>query len=429
MQPGTMSGTQRPGGEDDAARLDWRFHARRLQVLALLFVVAYAAAGHFIAIAENPRYDIHSDDVLIIRRFVLPPRAVMPKDNAPLAQIGKPHWGVGPVENWEYVYSLDHPALQRWIFHYLLKWTGRMPRSLPDAEWDYDKDFKWNVDQGHVAPAETRRFVRVVNNIFMVIAAVFLYVALARAVSPMAALLGALYFIGHTATVEIGWSLGQDPLLWMLVMSALVLWVYLGASRAAAISVGIVAGLAASTKLNGVFFVIAFCLWLVLKKKWRLALLSGGIAFGVFIVLDPVLFSRGIFRVPQVLWEMVAWRSWRAALYAQHFPAFAQSPRWRVIVYLLAYRDFPWPLLLLLVVARRLRRLEAVPFWGLSFAACHLLTVTAPVPRYIFPVQVPLVIGVIAAWWPRRLHIGRGWLARVKATLAVLGKRGPKPPE
>ena len=243
--------------------------AGKIYRLLLLLVVAWAAREHFFGIATHPDYDIHSDDVLIIERLKRPPSAAAPTGGFALDQLEIPLRGDEPVANREYQAGIDHPSLERWLFHYLLSWSGRMPEELPREEWDYEKSMKWNIDRGIVAPPAARRFVRAVNALFMVLAAIFFYLAVMRSIAPAAGLIVALLFISHGSTFEVCWSLGQDPLLWMIMAAALLLWGCMGVSLKGALWMGIMSGLAASTKLNGAFLTIAFCAWLLCHRKWR----------------------------------------------------------------------------------------------------------------------------------------------------------------
>ena len=371
----------------------------RLYALGLFLVVGVVAGNHFLEIAQSSAYDIHSDDVLWIERFREAPLPASVERDLELREEIIPPRGARPREIRSYWHGIDHPSLERWIYFSLLGLTGRgAGEELPEESWDYSKSQEWNVRLGHVAPEQARRFVRRVNAIFMVAAALLVYVGVARAATPAAGLVAGVFFTAHGATVEVCWSLGPDPLLWMLLAAALAAWVYLGATRKGAIAVGVLTGLAASAKLNGAFAVVAFCGWLLLKREWRLALLSGALAFGLFLVLNPLIWSKGLLAPPRVLFDMLRWRARRAALYAEHWPAFSEAPRWKVIFFLLGNW---WPFAALLFVSRRLRRLGPACFWAAGLAALHLLTVRAPVPRYLFPIQATVGIGAVAAFWPR----------------------------
>jgi hypothetical protein len=103
-----------------------------------------------------------------------------------------------------------------------------------------------------------------------------------------------------------------------------------------------------------------------------------------------------------MLREMAVWRSARAGLVARDYAAYAGAPRWHIFFYLLGAW---WALVPLLVVSRRLWRLDAAVWWGTALALGHLLTVTAPIPRYTLPLETGIVYGLIAAYWPRRAAV------------------------
>lgn len=377
---------EKPAGCELTDERDGR-QASRLMTLVLLAVVVFAAAQHFIGLAQNPLYQVHSDDLVWMYRFQHLPYAAAPGDDP------------------EHTHGLDQPALERYVFHFLLKWTGRLPADkLP--EWDYNQDFNWNVSQGRVAPPDAVHFVRVVNAAFMIAAAVLIFLALAKAVSPLAGFVGGLYFTVHPATVDVTWSIGSDPLLWMLMPAALLIWLYRGKSLGGAIAVGIVTGLAASAKINGGVVVVGYCAWVLLKRRPLLAVAAGTAALVTFVALNPVVFGRGILGVPASLNEILTWRHTRSLQMAAHYQGYADAPRWRLFYYLLG----PWwPLLALILVSPRLWRLEPVVFWAAALTILHALTVTAPLPRYKLPIDAGLVLGVIAAYWPCELPVKWPW--------------------
>ena len=392
---------------EDAARGQWRRYLKVFSMLVLLALVIYLANGHFYGIAEHPWFDIHSDDLLFVERFMAAPGAVAIDPDMPVAQVGEaPERGGEPRELRLYWHGIDHPALARWGFHYLLKWTGRMPERLGAESWDYAQGADWNIAMGRVAPPEVRWFVRVTNASFMVAAAALIYIALAHAVTPFAGCLCAVAFIdpwhilGHT--VEIVWSLGPDPLLWLMMAAVLVSWVYLEDSWAGAVVTGLSAGLATSTKLNGAFLVVAFCGWLLYKRKWRRALAAGAAAFAVFVIFNPVVWSRGVLGFPRVLLDFIVWGRMRAPDYAASFVQLAGKGWLGARAVILGQPLWVWIVLVAaLLASKRLRKLEIVPFWAAVIALAHLLTVPAPAPRYVFAIQAGLMIGVVAAYWPR----------------------------
>ena len=255
---------------------------RRMLALILLALIVYAAAEHFAGLAQEPMYQIHSDDLIWIYRFEHLPYAAAPGDEP------------------ERTHGIDQGGLERYVFHYLLSWSGKMP-SGPLPTWDYDKDFNWNVAQGRVAPPEAVHFVRVANAGFMIVAAALIFIALAWAVHPLAGLVGALFFIGDPGSVEVIWSIGSDPLFWMLSTAVLALWVFLPMSLASAIVIGVAAGLATSAKINAAAVLVAYCLWLLLKRRYLFSGVALAAGIVVFVATNPVLFGSGVLGVPATL--------------------------------------------------------------------------------------------------------------------------------
>lgn len=289
-----------------------------------------------------------------------------------------------------------------------------MPESLPE-EWDYTQSHDWNVAAGRVAPEQARRMVRVTNAAFMVAAAALIYVAGARAVGPFAGFLCALAFIdpyhlmGHTVAVV--WSLGPDCLLWLMMTGMLSLWVYLEDTWAGTLAAGLAAGLATSTKLNGAFLVVVLCAWLLYRRQWQKAMAAGGLALAIFVLLNPVVWSRGTLGIARVLWDFVAWGRIRAPEYAASFAELADRgwlgtravilsrpawlPGWLSLWLWMA-------ITIALLASRRMRRVEIMPLWSATIALGHLMSVPAPEPRYVMPIQAGLLIGIAAAYWTRR---------------------------
>ena len=282
-----MSESRKKTSEAEAARAERAKHWKRLWTLALLCVVAVAAGQRYFGLAQNEMFQIHSDDLLWMYRFKHLPRAArptLPVDYAkekylPLSSI--------PADDLDYIHGMDQPALERWVQHGLLVLTGRMPEELPDAQWDYEKDFGWNVAEGHTAPADAVRLVRVSNAAFMVTAVILVYLAVARSVSATAGLVMGLYMVLHSTIIDVMWSTGSDPLLWMFLGGALFVWVARGATLSGAIIMGLAGGLAASSKINGAVVLAGYAGWAALKGKWRLGILAAGIGLVVFIVGEP----------------------------------------------------------------------------------------------------------------------------------------------
>jgi len=394
---------------NEPGRMKRMAQLRRLWTLLLLFLLVWAAGQRFLGVAQDPQYAVHSDDLLWMWRFARLPRAALPTRNVDYSRLEYPHSAGLPAADRDYVHGIDQSALERWIFHYLLAWTGKLPRDLPDIQWDYERDYAWNLAQGNVAPPDAVRFVRVVNAAFMIGAVILAFAAIARAATPLAGLVAGAYMVLHSAIVDILWSIGSDPLLWLCLAAALLLWVFFGASLRGAILVGLAGGLAASAKINGSVIVLGYVLWLAFKNRTRLALLAGAVALAVFVLINPILFSRGVFGVPWMLWEMLSWRASRAELFAAHYRAYAGAPQWKVVFYLLGSW---WPLLPLLLLSRRFWRLDPAVFWATALVIGHAATVTAPVARYTFPLQAGLVLGLLAAYWPARVPFVRSVFLR-----------------
>lgn len=390
----------------------------RLWALVLLAVLAFAAGKQYVGFATNPEFEVNSDDLLWMWRFVNLPRPALPTIPADYVRMKYLPGPNTPKPDLDYINGLDQPALERWIMHVLLDRTGRLPDSLRDIAWDYDRDYQWNLANGNVAPPDAVRFVRVVNAAFMIAAVLLLYVAVARSVTPLAGFVTAISVVLHSALVDVMWSIGSDPLLWLCMSAALAAWVFLGTSVWSAVLVGLLGGLAASAKINGGVVAAGAVLWLVLNRRWRFAVLCGGIALLVFIIVNPICFSKGLFGVPSMLWELVRWRSIRADMIAAHYPMYAEASQWKVPFYLLG----PWwPLVPLLLVSRKFYRLDPLVWWSAALAVGHLAVVNAPLPRYTFPMQVGLLAGLIGAYWPTRSYA----LRRLRACLRPLRQETP----
>jgi hypothetical protein len=249
-------------------------------------------------------------------------------------------------------------------------------------------------------------FVRVVNAAFMIAAVGLIFAAFARAVSPLAGLLGGFYLALHPAFPTVMWSIGPDPLLWLFVTAALALWVRYGATSRGAIAVAIAGGLAASAKLDGALVVAGYCLWLLARRQPRRAVLSGAIALALFVLVNPILFSRGVLGVPGMLWNMFYWRGTRTAMMTLNYPAYAAAPRWYIPFYLMGSW---WTLVPLLLVSPRLWRLEPAVFWAVVFAVGHIALVTVPEPRYTLYIDAGVALGLIAGYWPGGLLQRLAW--------------------
>jgi len=159
---------------------------------------------------------------------------------------------------------------------------------------------------------------------------------------------------------------------------------------------GVVIGLALSTKLNGGLLLVAYLVYLVLESKgidrvWRpVAFVST--AFTVFVAVNPVLQKGGVAGLFDTLRAMLAWRG---RVYRLHEHLFGTMPGWKMFTFMFPYW-YLLPLAALLVWGNRRERWFApVILWSLFLVVGTAVTINQPFTRYLMPIDFGITVSVM----------------------------------
>ena len=224
---------------------------------------------------------------------------------------------VGPWRNAtqeERFYSIDWPAFARWAWSGVFAVTGWHWEEIDDEHFVFDErapiyprnlfpegPTRKTVD---AAPRGAVYVLRGVSAAFLTgtcIAAFLLGLRIFR--TPLAGVAAAVPFLAHPGIGQ--WAIGYpgtDAMLIFWLVAFLALWTVYHLRGTAdrpkeAIVLAVVAGLGAATKINAGLLAVAFALYLVAfgasPRKWWLAPVFCAAAFGVFVIVNPVLWQAG----------------------------------------------------------------------------------------------------------------------------------------
>jgi len=240
-------------------------------------------------------------------------------------------------------YAVDVPGFNRWIYWPMFRITGlyRVPPGEPEC-WSVrggriyfkgtfnnpawprnptEEQFQWFVHRhGRYAPRSSMMALRFTNiAVYGVMLAALWWTARAALKSPWLALLAvspvALTPAFNLNLAFVTWS--GDIFMLAAVAVTLAAWTRFhlagaATSRKAIIVTGILCGIAAGSKLNGILVLAAYCLYLAIVSRSfsRLAnpAMAAAIAFAVFLAVDPVVFLYPDRAPWQVLTMMVVRR-------------------------------------------------------------------------------------------------------------------------
>ena len=212
------------------------------------------------------------------------------------------------------VYSLDHPALSRYVYRTVLTVLGVHQVDVPDV--DYSQTEQWNIDAGRTPPMDVVYLLRYVNIVFYVAACVLLFATAYLVLrNPWLALATALPFaLSERVQVGVVAYLGSDVMLAFFFALAIFLWTLFALqgrekTLGAVLCMSIVCGLTVSTKLNGALLPIAYLAYLaiIFRGAGRIAkpLAAGLVTMAIFFALNPVMRGGGPEWIAGVVREML----------------------------------------------------------------------------------------------------------------------------
>jgi len=301
-----------------------------------------------------------------------------------------------------YYQCIDHPSVARIVYRKALGIMG--VRSLPMEEWDYAADALENVAKGRVLPYEVRIGLRMVNFAFFAAALCMAFFGLKKILgNRLLAVLGALALaLEPSATRTLNGVvpyIGADAIFYFWVMATWLTW--LEARReglAGAALVGLVAGVATSTKINGAFLVVGAAAYFAaystgLRRVWY-ALAAGLCAVGAFLALNPIYFGGGWAWGAQVFRDTIAARFYVRE--TQVATEWGKYTRVEVILATLPHVYFLVPAAGIMALSRRERWFGATAFWSGSIIAGNLALMYMFMPRHAAPVRAAFLTAFAA---------------------------------
>jgi hypothetical protein len=322
---------------------------------------------------------------------------------APLYPFDEPLWylrcaRIWPCQfhsKWAYGAAVDLPAVNRWLYGSALRATGL--HTLPCPRADYSKTLEQNRAEGRVAPWRAVMVMRSVNVVVLCAMVGTLYCAAYLVVGSRWWALAAVIPVVASKTFSMRLTEKVAPDAMLLCMMALTLAPWLAWHLRGDIGkwkmglyLGLLAGLATATKLNGGLLVIALVVYFAITcGKWErvfVPLMTTGAAFAVFVLVNPVMWY-GYIPVFSPTVDMLARRfvimAIKAAQYGpMSFTDFAQQalPTWPLLPLMLAVFFAAWRQPWFLPVA----------CWGGALAIGTFFTIGVPVQHYLAPLELGL---------------------------------------
>jgi hypothetical protein len=217
------------------------------------------------------------------------------------------------------------------------------------------------------------------------------------------ALIGALPLaLESTASVEVNGIIayiGADAIFLFWLVLAWFLWLKTAARGVLApLVLGLVTGLAASTKINGAFLVIgAAAYFAAFSSGWRRLTWPFAVcltALAVYLALNPVYLGGPAWTL-QVFRDTIARR---LAVKNEHLSVASQTySRGEMIYATLPCLYLIVPVAGILVGWRRAWWFGPTAFWSLSIIALHLVFLYRFMPQYAAPVRAAFLIVFMAA--------------------------------
>ncbi len=305
-----------------------------------------------------------------------------------------------------YYYCVHHPTVARIVYRQALHWYG--VTEPPAKRYDYFASREENELRGNLIDARVRELLRLVNLAFACGGVLFLYLAL-RAIlrNRLLALVGTLPICLEPTLIDGPHSvvpyLGADAILFF--WTALFLYALLRFVRrpvSAGVVLGLLAGLAASTKITGALLLLVgvtyFLIWGRGRGRLIPVAIMAVIAPAVFLALNPVYFGGGT--------------AWAAKVFRDTFAVMAAlkdvttQTRWgaftrtEVVMSMLPHVVLLLPAAAVAAVARRAWWFAPTLLWGLFLIVPHLAGVYLFFPRYAFVVRLGFLLPVVAcALW------------------------------
>ena len=303
----------------------------------------------------------------------------------------------------KYTQCIHHPTLARIVYRTVLTAAGY--DKPPEAVWKYGASYNENIDRGNYLPLKMRRALRLTNAAFFAATVLVVYFGALRVLaSPILAVLAVLPIVVEP-TMRVGYKAvvpyaGADALFIFLLVFFWYVWLFVkDRPLAAVVWLGLVGGLAVSTKVNGLFVLAAAMVYYaVFARGWlRLAVPSGilALAAAVFLALDPVYFGGGF------QWGWMVFRDTVALMFrlkeVTTDTSWGSFTKMETLAGAFPYLPFIVPAAAAVWRARSAQWFAVTFAWAVSIVVCNLALIYMPQPRYAAPARVAFFILVMAA--------------------------------
>ena len=320
----------------------------------------------------------------------------------------------GSVLNSLGIYECDRPLVvyamdaQRWLEVITETGNARHPLKTParEALVRYPQGrtgSELNLPRGAYPPLEIEMPLRLVNVAFLAGMIAFVYFGFKFVFrNRLAALAGCLPIIfcypivtGPTPFTGVAPYIGADSMLLFWMAAFWYAWLRLGGGNVWRVALlGLIGGLMVSTKVNGAFPLAGACIYFFFASRGRQRilrpLLLGGIAFAVFIAMNP------IFRAGDALWMARRLRNVvTLMLKLKHLTAlqdWGQFSKWEVLSYSFPYWVFYLPVVAVLLEVRRKRWLRVTATWAAPVILLNWFLIYVPFPRYAGPIAMAFLV-------------------------------------
>jgi len=303
----------------------------------------------------------------------------------------------------KYTQCIHHPTLARIVYRTVLTAAGY--DKPPEAVWKYGASYDENIRLGNFLPSDMRFVLRLTNAFFFAATVIVAYLGLALILRSRLLGVVASLPIVFEPTMRITYKavvpyIGADAVFVFLLVLAWFLWLRVkDRPLASTLVLGIIGGLAVSTKVNGVFVLLAAAAYYCFSSRgWRRLAVPAGIlslSAAVFLALNPVYFGGGW------PWAVMVFRDTLSLMFDLKRVTTATS--WGSFTpFETISGTFPcWPLAVPVVAVIWYARDKwwfGVTFaWAASVILCNLTLIYMPQPRDAAPVRIAFFVLMMSA--------------------------------
>lgn len=320
----------------------------------------------------------------------------------------------GGVLNALGIYECDRPIViyamdaQRWLEVIIETGNAHHPLKTPPREAlvrypEGRTGLELNISRGAYPPLEIEMPLRLVNVAFLAGMVAFVYFGFKFVFhNRLGALAGCLPIIfcypivtGPTPFIGVAPYIGADSMLLFWIAAFWYVWLRLGGGNVWRVGLlGLIGGLMVSTKVNGAFPLAGAGIYFFFAsrgpKRILWPLLLGGIAFAVFIAMNPV------FRAGDALWMARRLRGVVALMLTlKHLTAlqdWGRFTKWEVLSYSFPYWVFYLPVAAVLLEVRRKRSFQVTAAWAAPTIFLNWFLIYVPFPRYAGPIAMAFLV-------------------------------------